>query len=160
MSDDNTDSRQGEPRYLGYDELVAINERVASTFTPDEPRGVHQAGSLEAAQNRPAFQHYYAGNHDLIALAAVLFEGVALKHPFLSANKRTAFAACRVFLLLNGARFDPPTDETIEVTLGLVDGTYSLAQVAYWISLYTEVVEPSPLADAIEAGIPPENGPS
>lgn len=58
MSNDNSDSRQGEPRYLGYDELLAINERVASTLTPDEPRGVHQADSLEAAQNRPAFQHY------------------------------------------------------------------------------------------------------
>jgi len=60
--------------------------------------GIRDLGALEAAVFRPQ-SGYYA---DIIAEAAALTESLLINHPFLDGNKRVAFAACDVFLRVNG----------------------------------------------------------
>ncbi len=62
---------------------------------------VRDRGALESAVMRPQMVAHYE-QADLIAQAATLIAGIALAHPFLDANKRTALAAGATFLALNG----------------------------------------------------------
>lgn len=60
--------------------------------------GIRDLGALEAAAFRPQCGYY----EDIIAEAAALVESILTCHPFVDGNKRVAFAACDVFLRING----------------------------------------------------------
>ena len=45
-------------------------------------------------------------------MATALLESVALNHPFVDGNKRTAIAATDVFLIMNGLRLEIDAVET------------------------------------------------
>lgn len=67
-------------------------------------------GVLESAVMRPQMAAHYE-QADLIAQAALLIAGVALAHPFLDGNKRTALTAGATFLDLNGVQVTSDGDE-------------------------------------------------
>jgi death-on-curing protein len=60
--------------------------------------GLRDPSALEAALFRPQTGYY----KDIVMEAAALFESLAINHPFVDGNKRTAFAAADVFLRING----------------------------------------------------------
>ncbi len=60
--------------------------------------GVRDRAALEAAVFRPQCG-YYA---DMLEEAAALMESLVMNHPFVDANKRTAFLATDLFLNYNG----------------------------------------------------------
>ena len=60
--------------------------------------GIRDMGAVEAAVFRPQCG-YYA---DIVEEAAALLESLLINHPFVDGNKRVAFAACDVFLRING----------------------------------------------------------
>ena len=62
--------------------------------------GFRDLGALEAAVFRPQCG-YYA---DIVEEAAALLESLLINHPFIDGNKRVAFAACDVFLRINGCQ--------------------------------------------------------
>jgi len=83
-------------RFLTFQEVVEIN-----ADTVRRHGGIHAVrdhAALEAAIGRP--QNGYYG--DVIEEAAALFESLSQNHPFVDGNKRTAFTAAAVFLMLNG----------------------------------------------------------
>ena len=69
--------------------------------------GLRDLGALEAAVFRPQCGYY----HDVIAQAAALTESLLINHPFVDGNKRAAFAACDVFLRINGLRLSAPAKQ-------------------------------------------------
>jgi len=60
--------------------------------------GVRDMGGLESAVYRPQSGYYT----DAVEEACALLESLLINHPFVDGNKRTAFAACSVFLQING----------------------------------------------------------
>ena len=60
--------------------------------------GIRDMGSLESAAYRPQSGYY----SDIVEEACALMESLLINHPFMDGNKRTAFAACSVFLRING----------------------------------------------------------
>ena len=60
--------------------------------------GVRDMGGLESAVYRPQSGYYT----DAVEEACALLESLLINHPFIDGNKRTAFAACSVFLQING----------------------------------------------------------
>jgi death-on-curing protein len=88
-------------RYLSADEVWAMNDLVLRA--EGSASVLRDRGALESAVARPANAAHYV-QADLASQAAVLIAGVALGHPFLDANKRTATAAAATFLRLNGLR--------------------------------------------------------
>ena len=60
--------------------------------------GIRDMGSLESAAFRPQSGYY----SDIVEEACALMESLLINHPFIDGNKRTAFAACSVFLRING----------------------------------------------------------
>jgi death-on-curing protein len=94
--------------------------------------GVRDGGLLESALDRPRNQHHYAGG-DAFDLAASLAFGIARNHPFLDANKRTAWSACMAFLRLNGAPIPSPTPEVVQQMVRLAEGAVTEEDFAAWL---------------------------
>lgn len=69
--------------------------------------GVRDIRALESAIFRPQ-SGYYA---DVVEEAAALAESLLINHPFLDGNKRTAYAACAVFLKINGLKICASSQE-------------------------------------------------
>ena len=86
-------------RYLDADQVWAINDVIVRR-DGGAPM-LRDRAALESAVQRPRWLAYYE-HADLVAQAAALIAGVALAHPFLDGNKRTAAAAGALFLELNG----------------------------------------------------------
>ena len=68
--------------------------------------GLRDMGVLEAAVFRPQCGYY----QDIVEEAAALLESLLINHPFVDGNKRVAFAACDVFLRINGYKLNADAD--------------------------------------------------
>jgi len=75
--------------------------------------GVRDIGAVEAAVFRPQSGYY----SDVAQEACALLESLLINHPFIDGNKRTAFAACDVFLRMNGLRIAASWEELYELML-------------------------------------------
>jgi death on curing protein len=89
--------------YLSLADVLALHMLVMERFGL-APAPLRDEGSLESAVMRPRMAAYYS-EADLIRQTALLAVGISQAQAFLDGNKRTAFAACDVFLRLNGLAF-------------------------------------------------------
>jgi death-on-curing protein len=88
-----------EPNWLPIDAAIEHNRlELAET---GENHFVRDLGLLESALARPRNAFAY-GEEDVVVLAVNLMAGIAQAHAFEQGNKRTAFAAMRLFLRANG----------------------------------------------------------
>jgi death on curing protein len=95
--------------------------------------GIRDEGLLESALARPVNVWGYDEAVDLAALAAEYGYGLAKNHAFLDGNKRIAFVAANVFLLLNGFEIDAAEPETVHIMLGVAGGSLTRDDFAVWI---------------------------
>ena len=82
--------------FLTSVEVLALHHALIERY--GGARGIRDMGAVEAAVFRPQCG-YYA---DITEEAAALLESLLINHPFVDGNKRVAFAACDVFLRMNG----------------------------------------------------------
>ena len=101
--------------YLTVAEVLAIHGDLIETY--GGTHGVRDLGQLESALYRPQTGYY----SDILAEAAALWESLSQNHPFIDGNKRTAFACCRVFLIMNDVELCATETETIDFLLPLYD---------------------------------------
>lgn len=88
--------------YLTVADVLALHDELLRRY--GGAQGIRDAGSLDSAGYRPQCG-YYAG---LEEEACALLESLLINHPFMDGNKRTAFAACDVFLRINGKVIQAP----------------------------------------------------
>ena len=93
--------------------------------------GVRDAGLLESALARPRNLAHY-GQPDACELAAAYAFGLAKNHPFIDGNKRSAFVATELFLMLNGWRLTAGDADCVMVMLRLAAGEVDEASFAQW----------------------------
>jgi death-on-curing protein len=97
-----------EPNWLPIEAVIEHNRlELAET---GEHHFVRDLGLLESAMARPRNAFAY-GEEDIVVLAVTLMAGISRAHAFAQGNKRTAFAAMRLFLRANG--YDTAFDDTI-----------------------------------------------
>jgi death on curing protein len=97
-----------EPDWLPMEAVIGQNRlEVEAT---GERHFLRDLGLLESALARPRNAFAY-GEEDIVVLAVRLIAGLAQAHAFEQGNKRTAFAAMRLFLRSNG--YDTAFDDTI-----------------------------------------------
>ena len=84
--------------YLTTADVVAMHAVLLQRY--GGAVGVRDFGALEAAVFRPQSGYY----SDVVQEGCALLESLLINHPFVDGNKRTAFAACDVFLRINGLR--------------------------------------------------------
>jgi death-on-curing protein len=94
--------------------------------------GTRDTGLLESALARPMQLAAY-GTPDVAALAASYGYGLAKNHPFIDGNKRTAFVAVELFLLLNGWELTATDAQCVLSMLAVAAGTLDEAAYAEWI---------------------------
>lgn len=94
--------------------------------------GVRDIGLFESALARPRHLAMY-GEPDLADLAAAYGYGLARNHPFVDGNKRTAFVAIELCLLLNGQQLVADDAACVLTTLALAAGGLTEDELAAWL---------------------------
>ena len=90
--------------YLTSVDVLALHHALIERY--GGAKGIRDMGAVEAAVFRPQCG-YYA---DIAEEAAALLESLLINHPFVDGNKRAAFAACDVFLRINGYSLNAEAD--------------------------------------------------
>ncbi|MEG4076351.1 type II toxin-antitoxin system death-on-curing family toxin [Microcoleus sp. Pol14C2] len=110
------------PKFLSLDEVLELHADQISSFggTP----GVRDEGLLESALAQP--QATFGGQflHTTISeQAAAYLYHIAMNHPFIDGNKRTAFAVTDTFLRLNGCTLNLTDDRAYDLVMRVARGT-------------------------------------
>ena len=119
-----------EPPWLARDVILAIHDRQIAEH--GGASGLRDAGALDGALARARNLQAY-GDPDPYDLAAAYAYGIARDHPFVDGNKRVAFVAARVFLLLHGFALTAPKAERVATVVRLAAGEISEPELAAWL---------------------------
>ncbi len=98
--------------------------------------GTRDDGLFESALARPLNMASY-GEPDAAALAAAYGYGIARNHPFVDGNKRTAFVAVELYLVLNGLTLVANDAACVLTMLRLATGELGEDAFAAWIRAHT-----------------------
>ena len=99
--------------------------------------GIRDGGLLDSALGRPCNLAAY-GEPDHADLAAVYAHGIARNHPFVDGNKRTAFVAAELFLVLDGFDLIAEDTDCVLTMLALAAGELDEAAFAAWVRAHAE----------------------
>lgn len=94
--------------------------------------GLRDAGLFESALARPRHLAVY-GDPDLVDLAAAYGFGLAKNHPFVDGNKRAAFLAIGLFVMLNGHRLVATQSDATLSMLAVAAGEMDEEAFAAWL---------------------------
>ncbi|NDZ80957.1 type II toxin-antitoxin system death-on-curing family toxin [Streptomyces sp. SID10853] len=105
--------------YLTADDGLAIADRAVD----DQDIVIRDAGLLESAVHRPSASMFGQEAYpDLFDKAASLLQSLAINHPFIDGNKRTAWVSCVVFLAMNGVQLRPDIDAAERLVVAVAAG--------------------------------------
>jgi death-on-curing protein len=101
--------------------------------------GTRDLGLFESALAKPQNLALYADPApDIAAIAASYGCGIARNHPFVDGNKRTAFVAVELFLLLNGQELLADDTDCVLTMLAVASGTLDEPAFAAWLRAHTQ----------------------
>lgn len=124
-------SSEEEPDWLRREFVEYIHGQAVDIH--DSPPGLKDSAALDSALYRPINLFSY-GDPDLFDIAACYSGGIVQNHPFVDANKRTAFLATAAFLEQEGFKMDHlPAEGVLEAMLGLASGDWSEEDFAAWL---------------------------
>lgn len=126
----NVASTGDEPKWLTYDQVVAIHSRQLRRF--GGAAGLRDDGLLRSAIERPINKWHYEQS-ELPELAAAYAFGLAKNHAFVDGNKRMAFMSMMTFLRKKGVRFAPDQAHATKIIMSLAAGEVSEESLARWI---------------------------
>ena len=119
--------------------MIVLHDRAFIEAIHDEQlrlhggaAGLRDEGMLESALSRPLQKLNYT-EADVFELAAAYLFGLVKNHPFIDGNKRTAFVATELFLVLNGFDLQATDADCVITTLGLAAGEIDETSFAAWI---------------------------
>lgn len=105
-------------RYLTLEDLLFIASQACGQVQ------VRDYGLLESALTRPAASVFGSDAYPVLQTkAAALLHSLAGNHALVDGNKRLAWAACAVFLGINGHRPHADQDEVVHLVVCVADGT-------------------------------------
>ncbi|MEV6245384.1 type II toxin-antitoxin system death-on-curing family toxin [Streptomyces sp. NPDC051742] len=105
--------------YLSAEDVLLVAEHAVD----DQTVVVRDAGLLESAVHRPSAAMFGEEAYpDLLDKAAALLQSLAINHPFLDGNKRTAWLSCVTFLAMNGVQLRPDIDAAERLVISVATG--------------------------------------
>lgn len=122
-------------RWLSSDVLYAVHAEQLAEH--GGLAGLRDANALESALAR-AEQLSHNGSPDGAELAAAYGFGISRNHPFSDGNKRTAFVATELFLVLNGFKLRATDADCVMTMLGVAAGDIDEASFAAWIRAHIQ----------------------
>mgnify|MGYP000592623114 CR=1 FL=1 len=124
-------------RYLTVEEVLILHNHVIEQTGGG--LGVRDQGGLESAVAQPTMT--FGGEElypTLVEKAGALTFSIAMNHPFVDGNKRTAHAAMEVFLVLNGFEVKASVDEQEAIMLALAAGTLKREALTDWLGQHVQ----------------------
>lgn len=119
-----------EPFWISEDIAIAIHaDQIAQH---GGSMGIRDENLLSASLARPRHLFTY-GKPTIFDLAAAYGYGLAKNHPFIDANKRTAFAVMATFLEVNGYSFDVPEMHVVVMIERLATDQENQDAIAKWL---------------------------
>ena len=118
-------------KFITLVQALAIHEQHLGLF--GGTTGIIDEGKLESALYRPVNIANYNPDATICELAAALGYGIAINHPFVDGNKRTAFIVMAVFLEINQIRFIASEVNVVNIMLGIATGTTSEKMLCDWL---------------------------
>ncbi|MEG4088557.1 type II toxin-antitoxin system death-on-curing family toxin [Microcoleus sp. Pol12B4] len=117
------------PKFLCLEEVLELHDDQISSFSGTP--GVRDEGLLESALAQP--QATFGGQllHPTIAeQAAAYLYHIAMNHPFIDGNKRSAFAVTDTFLRLNGCALNLTDDRAYDLVMRVAPGTMTKEELS------------------------------
>ena len=115
--------------FLTLEDLLEIAAGVLATVE------VRDIGLIESAAARPRASAFGEPAYPSFEeQAAALMHSLARNHPLVDGNKRLAWAATRVFHLMNGRDLAYSVDEAEEFVLAVARGDLEVRGIADWLS--------------------------
>ncbi|MFD8257843.1 type II toxin-antitoxin system death-on-curing family toxin [Streptomyces griseoluteus] len=106
--------------YLSAEDVLSI----AGHAVDDQDVVVRDVGLLESAVHRPSASMFGQEAYtDLFDKAAALLQSLAINHPFIDGNKRTAWVSCMVFLAMNGRQLRADIDAGERLVIAVATGS-------------------------------------
>ncbi|MDL5158900.1 type II toxin-antitoxin system death-on-curing family toxin [Actinomycetospora termitidis] len=125
-------------RYLTLDDLLRFMESALG----EEPQ-VRDFGLLEAALARPAATVFGRDAYPTLPLkAAALLHSLCRNHALIDGNKRLAWAATAVFLVINGCRPRVDQDAVFDLVVAVASG--ELDEIGAIADRLDALLDPSP----------------
>ena len=122
--------------FPSIEEVVAIHDDLIRET--GGATGLRDPGALASAMMRPQLGYY----EDIIEEAAAMLESLAMNHPFVDGNKRTALAATDAFLRMNSSFIDCDSEEAYAHFMRLFEtNSFRFAELREWLE---EHVKPLP----------------
>ncbi len=119
-------------RYLTLEEILKAHEILLERY--GGRAGIRDQGLLEAALYRPRVSAYgkdaYPSVYDK---AAAICHSLLFNHPFIDGNKRTAFAACHLTLLLNGRNLTPTSEKIYSFLSKVLSRHLDWTAISAWL---------------------------
>lgn len=125
-----------DPRAL-LDDLRELFEEYGAVLT------VRAEDDLHAGIGRGQTFADYEPEASPTLIAAVLFDGIATRHPLVDGNKRLAFMAAVTFLDLNGIYLDAPEHAAARTCIEVVEKKRTIQELAAFFKTYCEHDVPS-----------------
>ena len=121
--------------WIDADVLLAVHEEQLAEH--GGAQGTRDLGLFESALARPLHLAHY-GEPDAAELAAAYGCGNARNHPFVDGNKRTAFVAVELFLLLNGQELMADDADCVTTMLAVAAGQLDEAGFVRWLREHSQ----------------------
>jgi death on curing protein len=119
--------------YLSMEDVLEIAVGILDEVA------VRDAGLLAAAAGRPQLMVYGDDAYPTMEdKAAALLHSLVRTHALVDGNKRLAWAATRVFLLLHGSDLAYTVDEAEALMLAAAAGGLDVPDIATWLRAHPE----------------------
>jgi death on curing protein len=125
------------PNFLTISQVLDIHQRQIQRFGGTS--GVRDEGLLDSALAQP--QATFGGEllHPTIhEQAAAYLYHLAMNHPFIDGNKRTAFAVMLTFLNLNGYTLNASQEQAYNLVIQVVQKEISKEELSAFLELYLQ----------------------
>lgn len=103
--------------------------------------GIRDVGMLQSAIGRPFAT--FGGSDlypDIFTKTAALIQSIIKNHPFLDANKRTAFASAVTLLEVNEYSFMASNNEVVKYMLAVANENLTVDQISKWLKKYSKKI--------------------
>jgi death on curing protein len=117
-----------DSKYLTLDEIIEVNRKVLNEIRV-KGADSHRVASRQKIQD--VLGKVQAEEGDTYWKAAVLLVQLTKAHAFDSGNRRTAYAATKLFLEANGKELDIEVEP--RVLTGIREGFYQTKEVVGWL---------------------------
>jgi len=96
------------PQFLTLDDILFIHEEEIKT-AGGEPN-IRDLDGVKACVDTPKASFGGEYLNDIFGMAATYISCIAIRHPFMDGNKRTALASALTFLYINGYEVEESND--------------------------------------------------